>query len=101
MALPTSNATFNATLYEQPWLCTIETCPLDWANIRYVPSLAGNAFYLALFIILLLAQIFLGVRHRAWSFMIALFGGETLEVIGYVARIQLHNNIFVYDSFLM
>ena len=101
MALPPSNATFNMTLYMQPWLCTTDTCPIEWASIHYVPSLAGNAFYLALFICLLLAQIYLGVRHRSWSFMIALLGGEILEIIGYVARIRLHYNIFIYDSFLM
>ena len=81
MALQT-NATFNVTLWNDPSLCTLTTCPLDWATIQYVPSLAGNAFYLALFLILLIAQTVLGVRFRSWSFMIALVGGGALEVIG-------------------
>lgn len=96
-----SNATFNVTLYNDPSLCTIKTCPIDWATIQYIPSLAGNAFYLALFLIILILQIYLGARYRTWSFMIALLGGEILEVIGYAGRIELHDNIFVFGSFLM
>ena len=96
-----SNATFNLTLYNDPSLCTIKTCPIDWATIQYVPSLAGNAFYLAFFIIILVFQIYLGARYRTWSFMVALLGGEILEVIGYAGRIELHDNIFVFGSFLM
>lgn len=96
-----SNATFNLTLYNEPWLCTVTTCPIEWATIQYVPSLAGNVFYLALFAVILLTQTYLGIRYRTWTFMIALLGGEILEVLGYVGRIQLHNNIFVFGHFLM
>ncbi|KAL8783653.1 MAG: hypothetical protein Q9195_009327 [Heterodermia aff. obscurata] len=96
-----SNATFNVTLYNDPSLCTIKTCPIDWATIQYVPSLAGNAFYLAFFVVILLSQSYLGARYRTWSFMVALLGGEILEVIGYAGRIKLHDNIFVFDSFLI
>ena len=97
----TSNASFNQTLWDDPGLCTVETCPLDWATIRYVPSLAGNVLYLAIFAIILLFQGFLGSRHRTWSFFSAMIGGLVLEVIGYAGRLQMHDNIFLFNPFLM
>lgn len=92
---------FNQTLYNNSDLCTMRTCPMDWANVDYVPSLGGNAFFLALFSACLLGQIVLGVYYRTWPFLVAWIFGEGLEVIGYVARVQMHNNVFASNPFLM
>ena len=92
---------FNQTLLNDTDLCTLQTCPLVLANVDYVPSLGGNAFYLAVFSLLLVLQLVFGFRWRTWSFAGAMFGGLALEVIGYVARIQMHDNPFTSDPFLM
>lgn len=84
-----------------PNLCTLQTCPLAYASVSYVPSLAANALYLALFSLLLVIQVFLGIRDRTWGFMVGLVGGLVLEIIGYVARVQLHYNPFLSNPFLM
>lgn len=81
--------------------CTIDTCPLSEAPIAYLPTVPGNAVYLAIFAILLLAQAFLGVRHKTWGFMVGMIGGNFLEVLGYAARIVLSDNPFNFDMFLM
>lgn len=100
MSLPPPN--LNATeLYLNPELCTISTCPLDWAQIRYYPSLGGNAFYLAVFALLLLLQLVIGIRYRIWAFTGTMFGGFVLEILGYAARVQLAINPFKHDPFLM
>lgn len=75
---------YNSTLYYRPYLCTIQTCPLDWATIRYVPSLGGNVFYAALFSACLSAQVILGIIYRTWPFLIAWTFGLALEVVGYI-----------------
>lgn len=80
--------------------CTLDTCPITEAYVYYVPSLAGNAFYLALFAIFLVAQLGLGIRYKTWGFLAGLFGGLVLEIIGYLGRVQLHNNPFVFNSYL-
>ncbi|KAJ6002604.1 RTA1-domain-containing protein [Penicillium sp. IBT 35674x] len=80
--------------------CTLATCPITEAYVYYVPSLAGNAFYLALFAIFLVAQLGLGTRYKTWGFLAGLFGGLVLEIIGYLGRVQLHNNPFVFSSYL-
>lgn len=92
---------FNLTLLNNTDLCTLETCPLSLAQVHYVPSLGGNAFYLALFALLLLLQLAFGFRFRTWSFTGSMFGGLVLEVIGYAARVQMHDNPFKSDPFLM
>ena len=91
----------NATLYDNPELCTQETCPIDWATIRYVPSLGGNAFFLALFTACFVAHVALGIRYRTWPFLVAWIFGLALEIVGYAGRIMMHNNIFESNPFLM
>lgn len=100
MSKPSSNLNLTA-LFLDPEECTIETCPIDWAQFRYYPSLAGNAFYLAIFALLLLIQIFLGIRYRIWAFTGSMFGGFVLEILGYVSRVQLAINPFKHSPFLI
>jgi hypothetical protein len=81
--------------------CTISTCPLTLAHLLYIPSLPGNALYAVLFGLFLLAQLYLGIRHRTWGFLAGMFGGLVLEVIGYAARMQMHFNPFKQNPFIM
>lgn len=80
--------------------CTLGTCPLSEANFTYVPNLAGNLIYIALFRAMLLSQVVLGIRWKTWGYQVGMFGGLALEIIGYAGRIQLHYNPFPFDPFL-
>jgi hypothetical protein len=100
MAVPTPAP--NSTLYNEPWLCTYATCPVDlYGQLRYIPSLAGNAFYLALFALGLLLQIGLGIRYRTWGYLVCMIGGTGLEIVGYTARIELHIDDFNNNYFII
>jgi hypothetical protein len=81
--------------------CTLNTCPISEAEVHYVPTLFGNAFYIAIFIILLGVHIFQGIYYRTWTFMSAMIGGLLLEIIGYASRVQMHYNPFLFNPFLM
>ena len=81
--------------------CTLSTCPLSEAQLDYVPSLGGNALYLGILAICLIAQLVLGIKYRTWGFLVAMVGGLILEIIGYAARIQMHYNPFPSGPFLM
>lgn len=81
--------------------CTLTTCTLAQAHFDYVPSLAGNSLYTAIFGLALIAQLFFGIRYKTWGFMAAMFGGLVLEVVGYVSRIQMSINPFTSNPFLM
>ncbi|RHZ46407.1 RTA1 domain-containing protein [Aspergillus thermomutatus] len=80
--------------------CTLGTCPLSLANFDYVPNLAGNLLYLALFGTMLVANLGLGIYYRTWGYLVGMIGGLALEVVGYVGRVQLHYNPFPFDPFL-
>ena len=54
-------------------LCNITLCNLTLAHFDYVPSLGGNVLYAAIFGIYIIANIYLGVRHKAWGYMAAMF----------------------------
>lgn len=82
-------------------LCTLQTCSLLQAHFQYIPTLAGNALYLGIFGLLLAVQVFIGVKHRTWGFLGGMIGGVVLEIIGYVARVQMHYNPFTSNPFLM
>ncbi|KAK3618237.1 phospholipid-translocating ATPase rsb1 [Elasticomyces elasticus] len=82
-------------------LCTLETCCLAQSSFLYIPSYGGNIFFAIWCGLMILPQIGLGIRYKTWGFMSAMIIGLALEVIGYAARVQLNNNPFDGDSFLM
>ncbi|KID97256.1 RTA-like protein, partial [Metarhizium majus ARSEF 297] len=79
--------------------CNVDTCSLSYAQVQYQPSQSGNLAYLIIFTIVLLAQSVLGIIYRTWGFSIAMVLGLVLEVIGYVGRLQMHNDPFKMDPF--
>ncbi|EFY94485.2 RTA-like protein [Metarhizium robertsii ARSEF 23] len=81
--------------------CNVDTCSLSYAQVQYQPSESGNLTYLIIFAVLLLAQSVLGIIYRTWGFSIAMVLGLVLEVIGYVGRLQMHNDPFKMDPFLI
>lgn len=91
----------NATLLANPELCTLETCDLSMASFLYLPTVPGNAIYAAIFAIYIIAQLYFGIRHRVWGYMTAMVLGLLAEVIGYIARVMLHNSPFDNNDFLM
>lgn len=80
--------------------CTPQTCCLDQGELRYIPTLAGNAVYAAVFGILVIPNLWLGYRSKTWSFMTWLLLGLIGEIVGYIGRIELYNNIFDFNAFL-
>lgn len=92
---------FNITTYNDPSLCTLSTCPKDYATIEYLPNLGGNTFYLAWFAAFGTIQVILGIYYHTWTYMTAMLGGSILEILGYAARVLMHDNIFNFNWFLM
>lgn len=94
--------TTNATLIGmQKKYCTLDVCPMSWANIGYLPNVGGNVFYLICFAALLGVQLFYGIRAKTWTYMGPMVAGLLLEIIGYIGRLMLHTNPFILDNFLV
>lgn len=84
------------------YLCTLETCCLEHqATIRYLPTLVGNSTYIGIFALILVLQIGLGIRYSTWGFLVGMFCGLLLEILGYAGRVQMHSNPFNMNPFLM
>jgi len=69
--------------------------------MNYLPSLAGNALYMAIFSLLLFVNLLFGIRYKTTTFTIWMSLGLIGEAVGYVGRIMLHNNIFSFNAFLI
>ncbi|KAI9678491.1 MAG: hypothetical protein M1829_002089 [Trizodia sp. TS-e1964] len=81
--------------------CTLDTCPLELANLRYVPSLGGNVIFIVIFALALILHLALGIRYRTWGFMGGLAGGMVIEIVGYAGRVMMHYNPFTSNPFLI
>jgi hypothetical protein len=81
--------------------CTVGTCPPSWQVIEYRPSLAGNGVYMGIFIVLVLAHLYLGVRFKTRKYTGVVVTGLLGEVVGYAGRVMLHRNPFLMDNFLV
>lgn len=93
-------------LHQQPDYCTVCDCPLkvdgvQLANMSYRPSLAGNALFTAIFAVLLIIQIALGIRYKTKGFAIAMACGLIMEIVGYIGRILMRNHMFEFSYFVM
>jgi hypothetical protein len=85
------DASSNIPLFD-PDECTLRSCPLVEAGIIYIPSLAPNAIYLSVFLVLLIAHALQGVLYRTWDIFGTLVTGLVFEVIGYSARLRMRND---------
>lgn len=81
--------------------CTIDLCSLKYASLDYVPNAGSNFLFAIIFAFFLLVQLVFWVWRRTHSFSFAVSCGLILEVLGYLARVIMKNNIFSSTPFLM
>ncbi|KAH8816921.1 putative RTA1 domain protein [Xylogone sp. PMI_703] len=81
--------------------CTINLCNIKEGTVTYIPTLFGNALYAGIFGAVLIAQAGFMVYYRTWTYSIAMICGSTLEVIGYIARVYMHMNVWESNPFLI
>jgi hypothetical protein len=83
--------------------CTAVTpdCPVSGTLYGYYPNLGANAFFAALFAVLLIAQLVIGTLTRTWTFMLAVGLGVFGEMVGYIGRLIMHQNPWSTPGFEM
>jgi hypothetical protein len=74
--------------------CTEVTpqCLVENTIYGYAPNLGLNAFFVAIFSICALAQIYLGTKYKTFFFAYVITLGAIGEAIGYGGRIIMHSN---------
>ncbi|KAF2231810.1 RTA1-domain-containing protein [Viridothelium virens] len=82
--------------------CTLQTCPLDLSYWAYLPSLAANSLFLALFSLSLALYLIQALLSRRFlGFTIAMLSGCALEVLGYIGRLMSRHNPFNQSAYLL
>lgn len=94
-----SNNTTSASPYDN---CTevSELCPIEATATGSILSLGAAIFFTSCFSLLLLFQVYFGIKARTWSFMIWLGIGTTLEILGHLARVSLARNPWSVSSYV-
>lgn len=69
-------------------------CTIERTLYGYRPSIGANGFFAGFFGLCLVIHLALGIRHKTWTFMIAMSLGCVGEMIGYIGRIMLYNNAY-------
>ncbi|CAL3965615.1 hypothetical protein PZA11_002522 [Diplocarpon coronariae] len=67
-------------------------CSVENTIYGYLPNLPANAFFIAIFALLAIAQLGLGLPKRAYFYSIAVAIGCVGECIGYGGRVMMHSN---------
>ncbi|KAK4943484.1 hypothetical protein LTR10_016975 [Elasticomyces elasticus] len=96
--------TFNGTTYiagGQDNNCTVSVCPVELSVYGYRPSLPLSSVIIALYVLSIIIQVFLGFRYKTWSFMTIMILGAVDEIIGYIGRILMYNNPFEHSGFII
>jgi hypothetical protein len=90
-----------ARTYNNPDGCTAfsDVCTLEGTLYGYRPLIGANAFFAAFFGLCLLAHIALGIKYKTWTYMIALGFGCLGELLGYIGRIMLWDDVFSQIGF--
>jgi hypothetical protein len=81
--------------------CNPSLCSLDYAVIKYVPNTTANAAFAGIFTGLLALQIIAWYFYRTHSFTFIMCCGLFLEMVGYIARMVIGNDLFVIGPFLV
>ncbi|CAN9349523.1 unnamed protein product [Alternaria alternata] len=74
-------------------------CPVFATLYGYRPNLGANAFLCALFAILCIATLVIGVLSKTWTYTAALAIGTFLEAAGYAGRVIMNDNPWSESGF--
>ncbi|KAK3687100.1 hypothetical protein LTR37_019167 [Vermiconidia calcicola] len=81
--------------------CTLPACPVELSIYGYRANLPFSSVLIALYALCAVAQIYLGWRHKTWSFMAAMLLGCFTEILGFVGRILMWQNPWNDTGFTM
>ncbi|TFB04926.1 Sphingoid long-chain base transporter RSB1 [Trichoderma ghanense] len=81
---------------------TSQVPPNGIGALSFTPLLAPNALFVATFTILLLIHIFLSLRFpKFYGYAIGMLGGLLLELLGYIAKVQLSHSRANKNGYIM
>jgi hypothetical protein len=79
----------------------LETCLLEASILQYRPSIPANSAFIVVFGLIMIVHVLQGMKTYSWGPMASMVCGCVLEIVGYVGRILLHSNHFIFSGFVM
>lgn len=81
--------------------CTLDLCPVEYSVYGYLPNLGANISFAILFGIASVVHAWMGIWGHHWFFMTCSLVGCVSAVVGYIARVLMHNDPFNFISFMI
>jgi hypothetical protein len=81
--------------------CTVSACPIELSVYGYRPSIPASAILIALYVVCILVQSYLGFKYKTWLFMSMMLLGCVDEIIGYIGRILYWQNPWKQAGFII
>ncbi|KAF5580598.1 parasitic phase-specific PSP-1 [Fusarium subglutinans] len=88
LAAPLGHVLARATIDTSDCTKITPECPIEYTTYGYYPNLGGNVFFLLFFSSLFVAQVYLGIRCKTWSYTAALATGTLFEALGYYSPLK-------------
>jgi len=76
-----------------------DRCPVNATLYGYRPNMGANAFLAALFGVLFIASLVVGIMTKTWTYTVALAIGTFLECAGYIGRVMMNSNPWSESGF--
>ncbi|GME76315.1 unnamed protein product [Ambrosiozyma monospora] len=67
----------------------------------YIPNKGANAFFLVVWLFLMIAQAILAIPTREIFLGVSMSIGCALELVGYIGRVMGHNDPYVLKNYMM
>lgn len=74
-------------------------CPIQATTYGYRPNLGADIFFTVFYGVCGLFQLGYGLYFRSWTFFVSMTVGAFMEMVGYIGRLQLHDNPWSQSGF--
>lgn len=81
--------------------CTLDICCPEFSVYAYIPGMASNAAFLAVFAVAMLFHVLVGLIWNQWWFMCCMVAGCVDEILGYAGRVWMNQDLWSFNAFMI
>lgn len=81
--------------------CTLDICPPQQSVYGYIPDLASNTVFLAMFAAAMLVHAVIGLMWNQWWFTCCMVAGCVDEILGYAGRVWMSQDLWNFQAFMI
>lgn len=81
--------------------CNLDVCCPEFSVYGYIPGLAPNTAFLAVFAGAMLIHVLVGLIWNQWWFMCCMVAGCVDEILGYAGRVWMNQDLWNFNAFMI